>query len=83
MAHPQPDCSYAEEAEIACGGFVVSGGDAAGVLELVEAPLDHVSQPIKRMIHTDAHLAHWDLGQDAAVIHGFANVISVIALIRQ
>ncbi len=35
-----------DEAEIAVGGFVVSGGEAAGVFELVEASLDHVAQSI-------------------------------------
>jgi len=38
------------------------------------------------MIHTDPHLpgfAHWDLGQDIALTHGFPNEISIIAPIRQ
>ena len=41
----------------ALGGFVVAGGDAAGVLELVETAPDQVAQGIQGMIDTDPHLA--------------------------
>ena len=86
MAHPQPDRSYVDETKIAFGGVVVSGCDAAGVLELVEAALDHVAKSVKPVIDTDAHLAglaHRNLGQDIALIHGFPNAVSIIAAIRQ
>ena len=35
-----------DEAEIAVGGFVLSGGQSAGVFELVKASFDHVTQGI-------------------------------------
>ena len=35
-----------DEAEIAVGGFVVSGGQPSGVLELVKASFDHVAQDV-------------------------------------
>ena len=39
-----------DEAKIAVGGFVVSGCEPSGVLELVEAALDHVAQGIERKV---------------------------------
>ncbi len=74
------------EAEIAVGGFVVSGGEAAGVFELVEASLDHVAQSIDCRIDgkLDEPVA---LGRDhrdaAAFFHIFANEVSVIALVGE
>lgn len=35
-----------DEAEVTVGGFVVSGCQPPGVLELVEAAFDHVAQGI-------------------------------------
>ena len=42
-----------DEAEIAVGGFVISGSEPPGVLELVEAALDHVSQGVDGGIDRD------------------------------
>lgn len=86
MAHPEADGCDVDESEVALRSFVVSCGDTAGVLELVETALHHVPQPVKPMIDTDAHLsglAHRDLGQDIALTHGFPNAVSIIASIRQ
>jgi hypothetical protein len=44
MAEPEADRGDVDEAQEAFGGLVVAGGDAAGVLELVEAPLDEVAR---------------------------------------
>lgn len=41
------------EGEIAQGGFVVSGGEASGVLELVDAALDTVAQGIDEVVDGD------------------------------
>jgi hypothetical protein len=35
-----------DEAELAVGGFVVTGCQPSGILELVEAAFDHVAQGI-------------------------------------
>lgn len=43
-------------AKEALNGFVVASGDAACILELVEAPLDEVAQGMQ-WIDTDANLA--------------------------
>lgn len=86
MADPKSDWGYVVEPKVAFSSFVVSCGDAAGVFELVEAALNHVTGPVKTMIHTDPHLpgfAHGDLGQDIALTHGFPNAITIIAPIRQ
>jgi len=41
---PEADGRDVYESQEAFGRFVVAGGDAAGVFELVEAPLDKVAQ---------------------------------------
>ena len=48
MAEPEADRCNVDEAQEAFGGLVVVGGDAAGVLELVEAALNQVAQPVSR-----------------------------------
>ena len=58
-----------DEAQVAFGGFVISGGNAAGILELVEAPLDEIAQAVEGPIYDDAQpagLAHWDHRDDVA-----------------
>ena len=73
-----------DEAEVAVGGFVVSGCQPAGILEFVEASFDHVAQGVDRGIdwQLDQAVA---LGRDhrgaAALLHIFANEVSVIALV--
>ena len=75
-----------DEAEIAGGGFIVTGCQPSGVLELVEASFDHVAQGIDGGIdgQLDEPVA---LGRDhrdaAALLHVFANEVSVIALVGQ
>lgn len=84
MADPQADRCDVDEAEVAFGGLVIAGGNAAGVLELVEAPLDEIAQAIEGPIHDDAQpagLAHWDHRDDVARLHRFANLVGVIASI--
>ena len=75
-----------DEAEIAGSGFVVSGCQSAGVLELVEAAFDHVAQGIDGGI--DGKLDQpvplgWDHRDAAAPFHIFANEVSVIAFVGQ
>lgn len=47
MAYPKTDRCDVDEAEVAFRGFVVSGGHPASVLELVEAALYQVAQPVE------------------------------------
>ena len=73
-----------DEAEVAIGGFVVSGRQPSGVFELVEASFDHVAQGIDGGVdwQLDQPIA---LGRDhrgaAASLHIFANEVSIIAFI--
>ena len=75
-----------DEAEVAVGGLVVSGCETAGVFELVEAAFDHVAQGVDCGIdgQLDEPVA---LGRDhrdtAALLHIFANEVSVIAFVSQ
>ena len=40
MAEPEPDGCDVDEAQEAFGSFIVAGGNASCILQLVEAPLD-------------------------------------------
>jgi len=86
MAEPEADRRDVDEAQEAFGGLVVAGGDATGVLQLVEAALDEVAQFVEPAIHGNselAGLAHWDDRYHVARLHGFANIVRDIATIRQ
>ena len=86
MAEPEADGCDVDEREVAFGGFVVAGGDAAGVLQLVEAALDEVAQPVEDAIHCHTQLAvfpHGDHRQHIARLHGLANIVRVVAAICQ
>ena len=75
-----------DEAEIAVGGFVISGGETPGVLELVEATLDHVAQGVDVGIDRELHEAVApcrDHREAPAPFHILPNEISVIALVGQ
>ena len=86
MAEPEADGRNVDEAQEAFGSFVVTGGNASGILQLVEAPLDEVAQFVEPAINRDAQLSgfphgyHW---HDVACFHRFANVVRVIAAICQ
>lgn len=73
-----------DEAEIAVGGFIVTGCQPSGIFELVETALDHVSKGVDGGINgqLDQPVA---LGRDhrgaAALFHIFANEVSIIALV--
>ncbi len=70
------------ETQEAFCGFIVAGSGTAGTLELIEAPLDQIAQPVNRTVGTEACLAwlsHRDDRQNVPLVHGFANTISVIA----
>ena len=82
MAEPKPDRRDVDEAQEAFGRLVVTGGDPAGILELVEAAFDQIAQPVEGAIHADAPLArlpHWDHWQGIALLYGSANAVSVVS----
>lgn len=86
MAEPEADRRYVDEAQEALGCLVVMSGNAAGILQLVEAALDEVAEPVERAVNGHAQLAgfsHRDHGYDVARFHGFSNLVRVIAPIRQ
>lgn len=53
MAQPEADRCDVDEPEEALGGFVVTGSDASGVLQFVEAPFDEVLEPVELAV--DGH----------------------------
>lgn len=73
-----------DEAEVAVGGFIVSGCQPSSILELVEAAFDHVAQRIDCGIDGQLDQAV-SLGRDhrgaTAPLHIFANEVSIIALV--
>ena len=86
MSEPKADRCDVDEAQEAFSSLVIAGCDAPGILEFVEASLNHVAQPVKSVIHIHAHLAglaHWNLSKDAALIHDFPNTFSIITPICQ
>ena len=57
------------ETQEALGGLVVAGGDAAGVLEFIEAALDEVALLVECAVHCHAQLVgltHRDHRHDVA-----------------
>ena len=73
-----------DEAEVAIGGFVISGRQLSGVFELIEASFDHVAQGIGAGVdwQLDYPIAlGWDHRGAAASLYIFANKVSIIALI--
>lgn len=86
MAKTEADRCDVDEAEETFGGLVVTGGDAASVLQFVEAPLDEVAEPVELAVdgHTQiAGFSYRDHGHDVAILHGFSNSVSVTVPIRQ
>ena len=75
-----------DEAEVAVGGFIVTGSQPSGIFELVEAAFDHVAQGVDGGIdgQLDQPVA---LGRDhggaATPLHIFANEVSIIALVGE
>jgi hypothetical protein len=70
------------EAEIACGCFVVACRQSAGAFEFVEAALDPVSQSVGDGVDEDWFFAIDLAGYDrctAALINDTADVITVVA----
>ena len=75
-----------DEAEIAISGFLVAGGQSSGILELVEAALDHISQGvdcgIDGQLYQPVPLGR-EHGDAATLFHVFANEVSIIAFVGQ
>ena len=75
-----------DEGEVAIGGFVVAGCQSSGIFQFVETTLDHVAQGINGGIdgQLDQPVA---LGRDhggaAALLHIFANEVSIIAFVGE
>jgi len=73
-----------DEGEIACGGFVVSSGEASSVLESVEATLDPVAEGVDEVVDGDldfAAAAHGNDGNAASFFDVGAQAVGVIALV--
>lgn len=74
------------EAEIACGSFIVACCEAARAFEFVEAALDLVSQSVGYGIERDWHLAIGFAGNDrrsTAICYCVADMIAIIATVSQ
>ena len=71
-----------DEGEIACGGFVVSRGEAACVFQPVDAALDPVPQGVDEVVDGDldfAALAHGNDGNAAAALDVGTHAVGVVA----
>lgn len=68
MADREADRGYIDEAEEALCGLIATGGDAAGGLQLVEAALDEVVEPVERAIRGHAQLAGLRIGITGATL---------------
>ena len=86
MAEPEADRCDVDEAQEAFGCLVVAGGDPAGVLQLVEAPLNEVTQAIEPAVdgHTElSRLPHRNDCQNVAGFHGLPDGVGIVAAIRE
>lgn len=75
-----------DEGEIACGGFVVSGGEAACVFQPVDAALDAVAQGVDEVVDRDldlAALAHGNDGNAAAALDVGTHMVGVVAFVGE
>ena len=66
------------EAEIACGGFVVAGCEASGAFELVEAAFDAVAERVDETVDGNGFLAigaAWNDRHCAALFEAVADLI--------
>lgn len=73
-----------DEAEIAGGCFVISGGETARVLQAVDATLDSVSEGVDEFIDEDrrlAVLAAWNDRLGSAPADILANVVGIKAAV--
>lgn len=75
-----------DEGAIACGGFVVSGGEAACVFHPVDAALDPVSQGVDEVVDGDLALAALARGNDrdaASRLDVGPDAIGVVSLVGE
>ena len=73
-----------DEAQIACGGFVVPGCQATRVLEFVEAALDAVSEGVNVVVDRDLELSSATHRNDRDATFRFgvlADAVSVVSLV--
>lgn len=73
-----------DEASIAVCGFVVTGGEATRVLQLIEAALNAVSQRIDVVVDDDRVLARASAGDDGGAFvlrEQSADAIGIVALV--
>ena len=64
MAEPEADRRDVDEAQEAFSSLVVAGGDATGILELVEALRDEIVQAIEPAVDGDPQLPSFAHGDD-------------------
>ena len=62
MAEPAADRFDVDEAQKALCGLVIAGRVTTGILELIEAPLDQVAQPVERTVDADGVLRDFSIG---------------------
>lgn len=72
------------EAEVAIGGFIISGGEVRGIFELAEAPFNHVAQGINGRIDGQLDLAIALCRyrcRSTTSFHIFTNKVSILAFV--
>ena len=81
MAEPESRRYEFDEPQIACGGLVVSSGDAPSVLDLVDASFDQIAQSVQEAVDGLRVLAGpsgWDDRRPAALRDVFTDVVRVV-----
>jgi len=86
MVEPAADRCDVDEAQKVFRGLVVTSGDAAGILQFIEAALRELTELVERAVSGHAQIAGFSYlnhGHDVTHFHGFANPVRLIASIRQ
>ena len=88
LISPQPKANRGklDEGEVIDSEFVIAGGDAAALLDLVEEPLDQVTCPVQMGTEADGVLAvHFGgyVGPSALLVYERSDPVGIVAAIRQ
>lgn len=85
-AQPQPHGGELDHREEVAGELVVTGGDAAEVLQLGEEALDEVALAVEPLAKADFPAAvalGWNVGRGALLLDQLADAVCVVGLVRQ
>src|SRR3954463_2781169 len=81
---PEQDHADVDHGEIVLATLLIAGGNAPGLLEPIDQPLNSVAQPIGRTVEvalTRLVLPGWDHRSDVAPTHAGASGRAAVALV--